>query len=283
MHRIAVDTAVPERRNMFFRSDYPPRFLRQKIRIKTKILPIFFPRKCPFCDKIISSSSYICKACVTRLPLIHSPVCYQCGKPLNKEHQELCYDCRTFPKSFDGGLSLFLYNSMTQKAMIAFKYHNARYLADFFVKAICSFHLPQIKTWNIQAIVPIPIHKNKRKKRGYNQTELIASQLALLLNLPCYPDLILRQINTLPQKQFSPQARLNNLHRAFCLNPHYTKDISKDRHTLLPENLRHLLLVDDIYTTGATMESCTRLLKEAGVEKVYVYSLCIGIARDEIM
>ncbi len=160
---------------------------------------------------------------------------------------------------------------MTQAAMIDYKYHNRRYLTDFFIHAIRSIHLQEIKSWNLQAIVPIPIHKNKRKKRGYNQAELLAQQLAYHLNLPCYSNLIIRQIDTLPQKQFSPQARLSNLQKAFALNPRYQDEV---------RNLKRILLVDDIYTTGATMETCARILLDAGTDKVYIYSICIGVSRD---
>ena len=240
------------------------------------VLPILFPRHCPFCNQLLPYPEILCKSCRARLPLIGQPTCFRCGKPLGDEHQELCYDCRIFPKSFDQGLALFLYNSMTRSSIVAFKYHNQRYLSDFYVEGICRVHLRQLKEWHLQAIIPIPIHKNKRKKRGYNQAGLIANQLALRLNLPCYTDLVLRNQDTLPQKQFSPQARLNNLKKAFGLNPRYTDSLN---HLTILE-LKRVLLVDDIYTTGATMESCTRLLKSAGVEKVYIYSLCIGVSRD---
>ena len=74
---------------------------------------------------------------------------------------------------------------------------------------------------------PCSIHKNKYKKRGYNQTALLSSRLALTLNLPHYPDMLIRSVNTLPQKQFNPQARLNNLKKAFCFNSHYDKLLSQ--------------------------------------------------------
>ncbi len=247
--------------------------------IRQYILPLLYPRHCPFCDELLPYPETLCKTCRTRLPLIGQPTCFRCGKPLRDERQELCYDCRIFPKSFDQGLALFLYNSMTRTSIVAFKYHNQRYLSDFYVESICRMHLRQLNAWHLQAVIPIPVHKNKRKKRGYNQAELIANQLAHRLNLPCYTNLVLRKQDTLPQKQFSPQARLNNLKKAFQLNPAFV-----DNQGLLKmKGLRRVLLVDDIYTTGATMESCTRLLKAAGVEKVYIYSLCIGVARDEIL
>ncbi len=244
---------------------------------------VIYPRHCPFCGVILPYGNNLCNSCRQKLPLIHSPVCYRCGKPLNNSRQELCYDCRIFPKSFDQGLALFLYNSMTRKAISAFKYHNQRYMADYFAKAIYDMHSPQINSWHIQAIIPIPIHKNKRKKRGYNQAALLAKCLSRELNLPSHDDFILRKTDTLPQKQFSPQARLNNLNKAFTLNPKYFSSTNENPSYIQLHHINSVLLIDDIYTTGATMESCTRILKKAGIEKVYIYSVCIGIARDEII
>ena len=260
--------------------------MRRRLRIRHSVLytarqfvlPILYPRRCPFCQELLPYSSCICDSCRARLPLIHHPACLRCGKPLPSDQQELCYDCRIFPKSFDQGLSLFLYNSMTRTAVVAFKYHNQRYLSDFFVDGICRRHEAQLKSWHLQAVLPIPIHKNKRKKRGYNQAELLAKQLAARLNLPCYHDLLLRNVDTLPQKQLSPQARLSNLNKAFGLNPRYLDACGR----LTLPHLKRVLLIDDIYTTGATMESCTRLLKSAGIGKVFIYSLCIGVSREEL-
>lgn len=197
----------------------------------------------------------------------------RCGKPVSFSTQEYCYDCRIFPKSFRRGTSLFLYNKITRPIMTAFKYQNKRSLADFFLRGIYEYRLNQLKSWGIDMIIPVPVHRNKYKKRGYNQAALLSCRLALILNLPHYPDMLIRSVDTLPQKQFSPQARLNNLKKAFLFNSRYDKLLSKS-------SSLSVLLVDDIYTSGATMEACTRILLEAGVAEVSIFSVCIGIARD---
>lgn len=155
--------------------------------------------------------------------------------------------------------------------MMAFKYKNARFYSHFFTKEIFNHHGSLIKQWHPDAIIPIPIHKNKYKKRGYNQAELLAKDLSILLNLSYYPNILIRTIDTLPQKEFNPQARLNNLQKAFAINPKYKNHL---------KNFSSVILIDDIYTTGATMEACTRILLENGVQKVCIYSVCIGISRD---
>lgn len=245
----------------------------QKITPAFKILLSFlYPRHCPICDKVLPSSSFLCERCRNKLPLIKEPFCYQCGKPVASPEQELCYDCRTFPKSFKKGLALFLYNEITRPSMTAFKYQNKRILSDFFIQEILSAHRCALDSWNIQGIIPVPVHKHKRKARGYNQAEILAKQLAFHLNLPCYTDLLIRILDTTPQKNFTPQARLNNLTNAFSINEKY------DSENL--SSLGRILLIDDIYTTGATMEICTRILLSAGVPEVCVYSVCIGTSRD---
>lgn len=245
----------------------------QKIILRAKMLiPCLYPRHCPKCDKVLPSTVYICNYCKRELPYIKEPFCYQCGKPVNSYEQELCYDCRIFPKSFKKGLALLLYNEVTRPFITAFKYQNKRILSDFFIQEILSKHQELLKSWHIQGIVPVPIHKNKRRSRGYNQANLLAKQLAFYLNVPCFSDLLIRTIDTTPQKNFSPQARLTNLTDAFDIHEKY-------KNTDLT-SLGRLLLIDDIYTTGATMEICTRVMLNAGISEVFIYSICIGTSRD---
>lgn len=239
--------------------------------LSRKALPVLFPRKCPICRKLLPYGARIHPPCRKQLPYVTGPTCFSCGKPIASAEKELCYDCRVFPKSFRGGCALFLYESHTRPLMSAFKYQNRRILADFFTEEIASELCERLALWAIDAVVPVPIHKNKRKKRGYNQAELLSARIALLLGLPHLSQLLIRVVDTLPQKQFSPQARLSNLTKAFQVSPHFLKKKS------MPSTV---LLVDDIYTTGATMEACTRVLKEAGVQDVYILSVCIGVSRD---
>ena len=130
-----------------------------------------------------------------------------------------------------------------------------------------------IESLGIDAVIPVPIHKNKYKKRGYNQAELLSRRIALIFNLSHYPDMLIRSVDTLPQKQFTPQARLNNLKKAFRFNSRYDNLVQTN-------SSLSVLLVDDIYTSGATMEACTRILLSAGIPNVFVLSICIGMARD---
>lgn len=242
-----------------------------RFQLYDRILPLLYPGHCPVCGVLLPYGSQVCIRCRPKLPYVRGPVCCSCGKPVLSAEQEYCYDCRIFPKSFRGGVSLFIYNEKTRPAMAAFKYHNRRTLSQFFARELCRQYGGDILRWKPDALIPIPVHRNKRRQRGYNQAELLARDLSVLLNIPCPGNLLLRQIDTPPQKQFRPQARLNNLQKAFAVNPAYR--------CLLPR-LSSVVLIDDIYTTGATMESCARILLAAGVGRVYVCSVCIGVSRD---
>ena len=235
------------------------------------VLPILYPRNCPICGVLLPYGDYVCSKCAPQLPYVQEPTCLSCGKPVSSREQEYCYDCRIFPKSFRSGLALFLYNEKTRPAMTAFKYKNRRVLSQFFAREIFSRHAADILRRKPDVLVPVPIHSHKRRLRGYNQAELLARDLSVLLHIPCLSHLLLRTVDTPPQKALRPQARLNNLQDAFMVNPACRKEIT---------GINTVLLIDDIYTTGATMEICTRILHAAGVKNVYIYSVCIGVSRD---
>lgn len=240
-------------------------------RIGRIFLPILFPRHCPVCGDLLPYGDMVCKTCYNKLPFVRSPRCLRCGKPILDESEEYCYDCKVFPKSFHGGCSLLLYNQLTQPAMVDYKYHNRRVLTDFYTEELMDRYLPFFRVWKPEAVIPVPVHAAKKKKRGYNQAELLSGSIAELLGIRHYPNLLIRRINTLPQKQFTPQARLNNLQKAFAIHPASRSMTKKPA---------RILLVDDIYTTGATMEACTRVLHRFGIRQVYICTVCIGVSRE---
>ncbi len=239
--------------------------------VREKLFPVLFPRHCPSCARILPFGTLICRDCRSRLPWVSGPACFKCGKPVSMPEQELCYDCRQFPKSFQQGFSLLLYNEKTRPVIADFKYHNRRSLSRFFAEEILVRHADQLQHWKPDLIIPVPVHRHKRKSRGYNQAELLARDLSVLTGIPYLSDLLIRSADTTPQKQLSPRARLSNLQNAFTFNREYEG---------LTPSFKSVLLVDDIYTTGATMEICTRTLIKAGFKKVYICTICTGLSRD---
>jgi ComF family protein len=115
-------------------------------------------------------------------------------------------------------------------------------------------------------LVPVPVHQNRLKKRGYNQAALLARELGRLTNIPVAEHLLIRKKDTLPQKELSERERKQNLQDAFALG-------ERQELNLLQECV---IIIDDIYTTGATLEECSRVLKQVGIQRIYFLCVCIG-------
>ena len=227
------------------------------------LIELLFPRRCPICDKPVDKMGcYACKKCQITLQYVHSPYCMKCGKELKENTKEYCEDCENVQHYFDRGRALYEYNSI-KTAIYRFKYEGRREYADFFGKELNRQFGEQIKEWKADAIVPVPLHLEREKRRGYNQAALIAKVLGKELNIPVNENIIRRVKATLPQKQVNGKERQNNLKNAFKIGQNDVK-------------LNTVVVVDDIYTTGATMDAVAECLKSAGVGKVYWISLTIG-------
>ena len=243
--------------------------------MKERLISLLYPRRCPVCGGIVAKnggkSFLICQECVDKLSPVCQPVCKRCGKEVLGSRTEFCPDCLRHPKTFDGGAALFNYNDAARSSMAAVKYKNKREYLDFYSQAIVSRYGKWLSFLKPDSLVPVPVHPSRRRKRGFNQAEEMAVRMSSLTGIPVEADLLIRVRKTLPQKELNPTERLKNLSSAFALGSFYK---------MHPEKLpRCVILIDDIYTTGSTMEACTRILKGAGVKKVYVMSICIGKGR----
>lgn len=222
-----------------------------------------FPRRCPVCDEVLLAGVYICEDCRKKIHFISEPVCKKCGKTLEEERQEYCSDCVRKKHLFIQGKAVFEYQEEMKKSMYRFKYSNKREYADFYAWEAVSAYYSWIKRQGIEAIVPVPMYIWKKRRRGYNQAEVFAKRLGAQLQLPVECNLVKRTRNTRPQKELNDVGRKENLKKAFKIVASIVK-------------YRKVLLVDDIYTTGSTMDAVTEVLLEAGVEEVYFICVCIG-------
>ncbi len=231
---------------------------------KERVESIVFPRRCPVCGEIVTPrGELICPGCIGRLSVIRDPVCCRCGKRVESDRIEYCFDCSRHTHSFIQNMALLEYNEAAKDSMAAVKYKNRREYLDFYGRAICLRFGKRILKLRPQGLVPVPVHKTRKKIRGFNQAELLADIIGEELSIPVYPDALKRIRNTLPQKELGPKDRLKNLTSAFEPGE-------------LPANVKTVIIVDDIYTTGSTIEACARALKSAGAEEVYSVTVCIG-------
>ena len=147
--------------------------------------------------------------------------------------------------------------------MYRFKYSNKREYAAFFAGIAAEQYTEWMQRIGAEVIVPVPMYRRKQKLRGYNQAEVFARELSRRTGIPYRMDLVSRMRDTKPQKNLNDTERKNNLKNAF----HVSQDIVK---------YRYILLVDDIYTTGSTVDAIAQAILQTGVIDIYSLSICIG-------
>ena len=225
---------------------------------------LFFPPRCAVCDGLLTVREQgICTACEKDLHRIGEPYCMKCGKEIHRDEDIYCADCRIHARSFESGRALFLYNDAMRGSIYRFKYAGRKEYAAYYGREMAAFLGDWIRAVDPDALIPIPIHKKRMKKRGFNQAELIAAALSEHIHVPVEADLLHRVVDTKKQKELNASERENNLKKAFKTT---RNDVELDT----------VLLIDDIYTTGATMNAAATALKEAGIKHVYMMALCIG-------
>lgn len=209
-------------------------------------------------------SYYIHPFCEQKLHLIKEPRCYHCGKPLRNEEAEFCYDCKQKgPVVVERGYALFEYTGIAKRMIYRYKYSNRSGYGCYFARMAKMVYGSWICSQGIEQIISVPMSKRKQRQRGYNQAEEFAKALGKELQIPVDQNRVLRIKNTKALKTMNP------LERKKCL-----KNAFKVEKTIV--EYRKILLVDDIYTTGSTIEAVAEELKKAGAEKVYFLTICIG-------
>lgn len=228
---------------------------------------IFYPKRCVICDRILKmKEEEICNSCKELPVLIGEDFCMKCGKRV-QEGEEFCEDCQTKRTTFLCGRSVFLYNRDLRRSISRFKYHGRQEYASYYGRMMYEVHKEWLQMIQPDLLLPVPVHKKRMRQRGYNQAELIAKVLGAYAKIPVVTDLLYRQENTLPQKELSAQERFWNLQDAFAA-----------AHAELYRNVNCVIIIDDIYTTGSTIEACSQVMRKIGVQKIYFLCLCSGQA-----
>jgi competence protein ComFC len=226
------------------------------------VLDIFFPKQCIGCKKL---GSYVCIACFSTIQFSDTGICAVCNHPamFGKTHP-ICRKRHTV----DGMNASLRYSGIVKKLLYKFKY--PPYVTDLQTSLSVLFYEGIIQKEGVMHfvetkpyVVPIPLHKTKLRSRGYNQAELLSREIAKRLSLP-RAQILIRQKQTTTQVGLSREERLQNLKDAFKIT---------DTTAL---NGKHVLLVDDVMTTGATFLEAAKTLKKAGVKEVWGIALAHG-------
>lgn len=221
-----------------------------------KLLSLIFPHKCTFCREAISYENYtfICDNCMSSLPFIKGSTCVKCGVMQHDTAMPVCHTCRKYNHSFSGSFTPLVYKDTVRHAILSMKLHerenHCHAFAFLITKRIMECGFP-----HIDFITYVPLSKESFLKRGFNQSDLIAKDCGKILNLPVI-DTIIRIDGTPRQSSLSLPLRRKNVKKAFK---------GKDLHLS-----GTALLIDDIYTTGSTMDYISSLLLKMGCDKVYI-------------
>src|SRR5579875_1786289 len=238
---------------------------------------VLFPAPCLICDETLTTASRIpiCHSCFDQFERIVDPLCACCGRPLTAaapppvasappegspvgQKLELrCRLCRANFYAFDGARSFAVYNRALSEAVLLLKYEQVIPLADWFASRLAQIAAVSLAEWRPDVVVPVPLHRDRYRERGYNQAELIAKRVARRLKLRHASNLLIRVKPRPPQLVLSRAEHWKSVRGAYATPERMNIDNQR------------VLLVDDVLTTGATLDACSRALKKAGASAVF--------------
>ncbi len=231
------------------------------------LLDIVYPKGCVHCGLPIVNSEYdwICASCADYLEVVQPPACKTCGYPffgaIAIEHS--CPHCIELDPVFNEGRTLLLHKGPARSLVHALKYQSAKFVIQDISRIIAS--IEQMDEWlSDTTLVPIPLHKRRQRQRGFNQSELLACRVSDLTDCPVQ-HLLERTRNTAKQTRLNREQRERNVAKAFTLKKGVKVDSSST-----------YVLVDDVFTTGATLNAAARALSQADARKIKVLTLAHG-------
>ena len=240
--------------------------LREKLYSSAKFAElIFFPSFCRLCSTLLESPQerVICRSCLKSIIPHKSSYCLCCGRFFEGYAEpHLCQDCLKNSPPFSFHRSCSQYKGRLKDIILLYKYRHFRVLGEDLAHLIHrSLGREERLWWEVEAVIPVPLHPKKKRKRGFNQAQVIAKCLAELMGIELVEKRLIKTRNTLPQTSLELEDRKKNVLGAFrVVNGEKIKG-------------KVVLLVDDVYTTGATIRECSYTLREAGVKEVRAVTL----------
>lgn len=225
-------------------------------KLKRIAFDLFFPQWCIGCGR---EGSYICESCRQTLSVVQPPICPKCGRP--QYQGVLCPECAERPLEIDGIRSPFLFDGVIRRAIHELKYRNLRAVVPLLAELMHDYLIENPVPGDV--LVPVPLHRKRLRERGYNQSALLARELGKLGGLPVVEDCLVRRSYAPPQARSSSVGeRRSNVAGTFACRDGQLRG-------------RAVILVDDVSTSGATLDACAGVLKSAGV--VVVWGLVMAL------
>ena len=228
---------------------------------------LLYPRTCCGCgNPVRAGMRYLCWECRTLVQFMQSPMCGCCGETVSGrvDHAFVCRHCEEVPRSYDRARSAVRHEGPPREAIHLFKYSGGTWMAGDLANLLAGCVDTHYDVESIELVIPVPLHPSRRRKRGYNQAALLASLIARWLDKSFKFAVLMRIRNTDTQTRLTAARRLNNVRGAFDV--------------LRPKAIqgKHILLVDDVMTSGATTNECARVLKAADASVVEVVTVARG-------
>lgn len=225
------------------------------------LLDIAFPPSCPSCQKPVAALHNFCSDCFSQLRLIGDPLCGCCGIPFAVALEGHCPECLVEPPAFQRARAVMVYDRISAPLVSALKFRDQWAGLERYATMMCASAGPLLA--EAELVVPVPLNWRRFWRRKYNQAALLAYAIAQQSGKPCLPSALVRTRQTAPQMRLSRAERLRNVKGAFRVAAAALPQIQN----------RHILLVDDVVTTGATVAACAEALLNAGARQVDVLAL----------
>ena len=236
-----------------------------------RLLDLLLPPRCAGCGAAVAETGALCADCWGAIEFLAPPACQRCAYPFEYEvaGQNLCAACSARPPVFDRARAVLRYDAGSRNMLLAFKHADRMDLAPIFARWLVRAGGELLAEADV--VAPVPLHWTRLWARRYNQAALLGRAAAAEAKRPFLPDLLIRGKRTPPQKS-GRAARARNVAGAFSVRGRRRRDLEG----------RRVLLVDDVRTTGATLEGCARALKAAGATGVDVLTLALVVRPREI-
>ena len=232
-------------------------------------LAFAFPPVCQLCNENRASAAegYVCPDCARRVRFVKEPFCERCGLPFEGSLTGIfeCSNCLGVEFDFISARSAVLAKDAVLEAIHHYKYNQALWFEPFLADLLIRAAAQEINHEEWDAVVPVPLHSTKRREREFNQAERLARRLGKALGIPCKNAWLRRTQRTRTQTLLTRAERAANVRNAFR-TPH---NLNLDE--------KRIVLIDDVFTTGATTSACARALRQAGAAAVCVWTVARGI------